>query len=216
MSHFDTTPSGEITNNLSNDLNVLDSMVGLITMDLLENGSILLIMVGSTMQLNIYIVAPGVLVIALNVFLSLYCYDIIISVQVLSMKIKSSLFNCLSEMMSGLIQITLFDRKSAFLRKFAQQLHSSLKARMNLIIANNFFSVFNNFATTTFMLVVLVLGVTALTPDNSMYYGVQIIFVFQMNAVVQIVMRSFMNFQSYMVNAERAHTMATLQYEAQL
>ena len=215
-SYFDRTPSGQITNNLSNDLNALDSVARLIGMNLLGKGSTVLIMLGSTMQLNPYVIAPGVTAILVNFALAAYCYGIVVSLQVLSMKIKAPLFNPLSEMMNGILQITLFKRKPAFLSNFASQVHSSLKARTNFILASNFFSTFANFASIFLMLFVFVLGVAALTPDNSMFYGVQIVFIFQIGTVAQLVMRAFMNFESCMVNAKRAHAVAALEHEAAL
>ena len=62
----------------------------------------------------------------------------------------------------------------------------------------------------------LLFGIYTLTSENYMEYGVIILFLYQMSTVAQLALRYFISFQTYMVNAERAHTMTVLEHEAAL
>ena len=201
IGYFDKTPSGELTSKLSNDLTVLDTVLNISAMLLLEATSISLVTVGSAMQLNLYLVAPAVLVILFNILMSAYCYKMILVIQALSMKIKSPVFSFLSEMMNGIIQITLFNRRLAVLRNFAVQVNNSFKARMNLNLINSFFSIFINHAIILLMYAGLLFGIYTLTPQTYAEYGVIILLLYQMSNVAQLALRYFINFQTYMVNA---------------
>ena len=209
-------PSGQLTNRLSNDLNVLDSALGYVLTEFLEKASMTLVMIASAMQLNVFIIIPGLIVLFIIFFIAFYFYDIIMASQALGMRIKSPLFTSLSEMVNGLIHFTIYNRRFASVRKFAKQVNNSLKARVNFIIVSNLSSTITIVTMYLFIFVALVLGIYTLSPDNYLLYGIQITFLFQASVGSYMVMRLFISIQSYMVNTERAFQMTSLTPEAPL
>ena len=60
LSYFDVTPSGQITNKFSNDLGLLDNLLALTLIFALERLMVWIVMLGSSLIMNIIYVIPFV------------------------------------------------------------------------------------------------------------------------------------------------------------
>ena len=76
---FDVTPSGQLTNKFSNDLNVLDTGMGLTLIEMSERYVSMIVLLGNIMQINHYLILPGVLTIIFSVLFFLYVKSLIVA-----------------------------------------------------------------------------------------------------------------------------------------
>lgn len=110
-SYFDITPSGRLSNNFSNDLGILDNMVAFIITDCLEGPIISIVMLVNIFQINLYFLIPGGIYIVFLFAFFIYCKKTNVAAKQLDLKSKSPVYNMVSEMASGLIQIRIFKRR---------------------------------------------------------------------------------------------------------
>jgi ATP-binding cassette subfamily C (CFTR/MRP) protein 1 len=114
-SFFDTTPSGQLSNKFSNDLGIIDNTMAFTMVDAIEGPTVALTLLIGVFAIDLLFIVPGVLsVIFLLVFFT-YCKDAIVLAKQLYLRLKSPVFGMVNEMISGLIQIRLFDRRGTLL-----------------------------------------------------------------------------------------------------
>ena len=118
-SYFDVTPSGRLNNKFSNDLGVLDSTLFYIFTDCLQGLIVASLLVGTVFSINLYFLIPGLLNIIFIICFLIYCKEVIITVKQLDLRLKTPVFNMVGEMISGLIQIKVFEQRYHFMKEFA-------------------------------------------------------------------------------------------------
>ena len=114
--YFDVTPSGDIINKFSNDLGILDSNLNFALMDSIEGPIISLILLSNIFSIDLFFFIPGLLNIAFLVFYFMYCKNVIIASKQLDLRTKTPVFSRVGEMMNGLIQIKIFNRRYNLLK----------------------------------------------------------------------------------------------------
>ena len=114
--YFDITPSGRLTNKFSNDLGIMDNLLIFSLTESIEGFIVCLVMIANIFQINVYFIIPGVIYIAFVTGYYLFCKGVIVNVKQLDLRMKSPVFNMVSEMMSGLVQIRIFKRRFGLLK----------------------------------------------------------------------------------------------------
>ena len=72
-------------------------------------------MVANVFQINVYFIVPGVIYIIFVIVYFMFCKRAIVNVKQLDLRMKSPVFNMVSEMLAGLIQIKIFKRRLGLL-----------------------------------------------------------------------------------------------------
>ena len=122
-SYFDITPSGRLNNKFSNDLGIMDNLLAFFLLDSIEGIITCLILIANVFSINFYFLIPGILNIIFVVGFYLYCKKAIILIKQLDLRLKSPVFNMVGEMISGLTQIRIFNRRHYLLGEFAKRLN---------------------------------------------------------------------------------------------
>ena len=117
--YFDISPSGRLTSKFSNDIGIMDIMVTFVLSEAIEGPIVCLVMVANIFQINWYFIIPGVIYIVSVVIYYIICKNTIINVKQLDLRTKSPVFNMVSEMLAGLVQIRIYNRRAGLLREFS-------------------------------------------------------------------------------------------------
>ena len=122
-SYFDITPSGRLNNKFSNDLGIMDNLLAFFLVYSIEGTITCLILIANVFSINLYFLIPGILNIIVVVGFYLYWKKAIILIKQLDLRLKSPVFNMVGEMISGLTQIRIFNRRHYLLGEFAKRLN---------------------------------------------------------------------------------------------
>jgi ABC-type multidrug transport system fused ATPase/permease subunit len=122
-SYFDITPTGRLTNKFSNDLGIMDSMLGFVLSDSLEGPIISIILLVNIFQINVYFLIPGFINIVFVVVFYMYFKGPIIEGRQLDLRLKTPVFNMVGEMTAGLIPIRIYNRRAQLLTEFAAKIN---------------------------------------------------------------------------------------------
>ena len=122
-SYFDITPSGRLNNKFSNDLGIMDNLLAFFLVYSIEGTITCLILIANVFSINLYFLIPGIFIIIFVVAFYLYCKKAIILLKQLDLRLKSPVFNMVGEMISGLTQIRIFNRRHYLLGEFAKRLN---------------------------------------------------------------------------------------------
>ena len=113
--YFDLTPTGQITNKFSNDLGILDNTLGFTMIDCMEGIIISIIMLVNVFTIDLFFLIPGIITIFFLVGYFLFCKNTNIKVKELDLRKKSPVFSLVNEVISGLIQVRIFSRRSSLI-----------------------------------------------------------------------------------------------------
>ena len=211
FSYFDVTPSGHLTNNFSNDLGILDNAVAENFTQIIERTILWVVMSASIMKLNsIYLVSVACCL-AFFVFISWYCQAAIISVKQLNLQLKSPIFTHLSEIMRGLVPIQALQQTERFTQKMIELLDTSLRGTVCMTMVERFFAFSIQSVTVLLLIIGMELAVGNLNENNSIQFGVQILFIFRMIQAIQLLIKQIITCQTYMINFERVNAIIQLQ-----
>jgi ABC-type multidrug transport system fused ATPase/permease subunit len=108
--YFDITPTGRLNNKFSNDLGILDNMLSFVLTDAVEGPIVSIVLLANVFSINLYFI------IVFIIFFFIYCKRAIVDMKQLDLRLKSPVFNMVGEMISGLIQIKIFNRRYTLLK----------------------------------------------------------------------------------------------------
>jgi ATP-binding cassette subfamily C (CFTR/MRP) protein 4 len=114
--YFDITPTGRLNNKFSNDLGILDNMLMFVLTDAVEGPIVSIILLINVFSINLYFIIPGVINIIFVILFFLYCKKPIVNIKQLDLRLKSPVFNMVGEMINGLVQIKIFNRRYNLLK----------------------------------------------------------------------------------------------------
>ena len=140
FSYFDVTPSGQLANNFSNDLGILDNEVAENFTLVIERSILWVVMIASIIQLDLVYIFSAASCLAFLIFIYWYCKAAIISAKQMSLKLKSPIFTHLREIMRGLVPIQTLHQTERFSRKMAQFLNTSLRGTVCIVMIERFFA----------------------------------------------------------------------------
>ena len=98
-------------------------MLAFILTDAIEGPIISLILVANVFSINLYFLIPGIIDIIFVIGFYLYFKHAIILAKQLDLKLKTPVFHMVGEMISGLIQIRIFNRRFYLLGQFAKRIN---------------------------------------------------------------------------------------------
>ena len=114
-SYFDVTPAAQLANKFSNDLGILDTLLGCTVLDALEGSIYIVASMVSIFVVDLFFMIPGLISLAGLGLLLLFCNRIIIRTRKLDLRMKDPVFSTLDEAISGLTQIRVFKRRRGIL-----------------------------------------------------------------------------------------------------
>ena len=216
-SYFDVTPAGRLTNKFSNDLGILDTLMGWTALDALEG----IIYVVASM-LNIFLIdsffmIPGLINLLALGFLLLFCNQVIMHARKLDLRMKDPVFSTVDEVISGLIQIRVFSRRRSILQEFTKTVNDSYRATVNFWSTTRALGVYISYISMLVMIVGFVLGIRNIEAGSATtsagLYGVTVVFLLQINDNVQWSIRQANFMESLLVSAQRSFTVKELEPE---
>ena len=223
-SYFDLTNIGNLTNKFSNDLGVLDTSLPYVVLDSLEGPIIALVMLGNIVAINFFFIIPGLINVALLVFLFLVCNKSIINAKQLDLKMKGPVFSTVNETISGLVQIRLFHRRKSLLQEFASKVNDSFKSSINFLVCSRAFGVYVSYFSLVILMIGLIMGIRNIETNESSLsssslaglYGITVVFLLAINDNLQWSLRQANEMESNMVSAERCFVLRNLESEKDL
>ena len=90
---FDTTPSGRLINRFSNDLSILDTVVGYTLVDTIEGPILALVMLVNVFQIVPFFVIPAVANLVILMLWFVFCKRTIVQTKQLDLRMKSPVFS---------------------------------------------------------------------------------------------------------------------------
>ena len=121
--YFDVTPVGRLTNKFSNDLGILDNSFIFILQNALEGPVLTIVLIINVFQINPYFIIAGITGTVGLILWLLLMKPVIIASKQLDLKMKSPVFNKLSQAVSGLTQIQIFERVSSYFLEINRSLN---------------------------------------------------------------------------------------------
>lgn len=214
--YFDITPTGRLNNKFSNDLGIMDGTLAGILSDAIEGPIISLILVANVFSINIYFMIPGLIDIVFVVAFFLFCKNGIILAKQLDLRLKTPVFHMVGEMVSGLIQIRIFNRRSYLLNEFAKKVNQSLQGTICFWNCSRGFGTNLSYFSIFIIWIGWIIGVAVATPQNAELYGVSVVFLLSIGDYLQWFLRQIIVLESTIVSVERAFIVADLPAEKEL
>lgn len=140
----------------------------------------------------------------------------IVNCKQLDLRSKSPVFNMVGEMVTGLVQIRIFNRRFALLKDFANKVNDSLRATLSFWILSRAFGVFINYFAIVIMVAGWLIGIINITPEKAGLYGVSVVFLIQISDYLQWFLRQLITLESLMVSVERTFQITELPCEKEL
>ena len=214
LSYFDVTPSGQITNKFSNDLGVMDGQLAQTFTYVIEKFMLWAVMFGAIFSMNAIYAVPAVACLFFFTVLYNYCKLPIIASKQLTLKLKSSVFSQLREMMRGLVPIQAFGQTPNFVGKFIGVVNADLQSNVCFLSVERAFAVLGSYGTVLILVIGMELG--AATIREHILFGVQVLFIHRMILIIQYFLRQLITIEGLMICEERALTMVDLPSEKEL
>ena len=199
-SYFDVTSTGQLNNNFSNDLGIMDNTLAFILTDAVEGPLTCLILLVNVFSINLYFLIPGILNLVFIVGYFIYCKPAIVEVKKLDLTLKNPVFNMVGEMVAGLIQIRILNRRLELLQRFAVRLNHSLRSGISFWNLERAFGGNLNLIAILVMTVGWVIGVASIDPKNTALYAVSVVYLIQITEYLQSFMRQIIRLESIMVS----------------
>ena len=76
-SYFDITPTGRLTNKFSNDLGILDTLLGFIAIDALEGPIFIVVSMVNIFIIDLFFMIPGIINLVCLIVFFLFCNQLI-------------------------------------------------------------------------------------------------------------------------------------------
>jgi ATP-binding cassette, subfamily C (CFTR/MRP), member 4 len=118
-SFFDITPSGVLINKFSNDLGILDNSLALAMIDTFEGPTSIVVAMVNICQIYPYFIPSAIVILFLGILFFLYARPVIIQCKQLDLRNKNPIFHSYSETISGLVQISTYNRRRSLIHKFS-------------------------------------------------------------------------------------------------
>ena len=189
FSFFDVTPSGQLANNFSNDLGILDNEVAENFVVVVERTILWVVMSASIMRLNLVFLFSVTSCLAFIIFIFRYCRDPIMSAKQLNLQLKSPIFTHLREIMRGLVPIQALQQTERFTKKMVDLLDNSFRGTVCINMIERFFGFSIQSVTTLLLIIGMELAATKINEDNSIEFRIAILFVFRMIQAIQMLIR---------------------------
>ena len=158
-SYFDTTPTGQLTNRFSNDLGVLDTLLGFISIDALEGPIYIIASMINIFIIDYFFIVPGLMNLLGLVLLLTFCNGLIVNAKKLDLKMKNPIFSTVNEVISGLVQIRVFNRRRKLLQEFNNIVNDSYRSTINFWICSRTLGVYGSYISLIILIIGFVLGV---------------------------------------------------------
>lgn len=198
--YFDITPTGRLNNKFSNDLGIMDNMLAFVLTDSIEGPIISVILLVNVFAINVYFLIPGILNIVFIVLFFLYCKNAIVAIKQLDLRLKSPVFNMVSEMISGLVQIKIFGRRFFLLQEFSDKINHSFRGNICFWNLSRAFGANINYFSILIMWIGWIIGIAVVTPETAGLYGVSVVFLIQISDYLQWFLRQIINLESMIVS----------------
>ena len=153
-SFFDVTPIGQLTNKFSNDLGIMDNALAYCFMDVVEGLLVCSILFVNVFAIDIFFIIPGLINLLFLIFFFWFCKKTIVECKQLDLRLKSPLFSTVNEILSGLVQMKIFNRRKSLLEKFSKLCNSSLRGNLIYWGSTRVFGAYLSY----FGLIVLIIG----------------------------------------------------------
>lgn len=186
---YDTTRTGVLNNNFSNDLGFLDYTFASIFIDSFEGPIINLILLGNVVSMSFYYSIPALLSIIFILMLYNYCKEVIIALKKLDLSLKNPVYNMIGEMISGVTIIRALKKRFYLLYQFADRLNDSLRAFISYSNTSRAFIVYTNYSSVLVMWVAWIVGIYIAKAETAGLYNVMTIFLIEYNDKMHWCMR---------------------------
>ena len=94
----------------------MDGALAFVMTDAIEGPIVSIILFANIFSINLYFLIPGILNICFIVFFFMYCKKPIIEVKKLDLNLKSPVFHMVGEVIAGLTQIKILNRRFLLLK----------------------------------------------------------------------------------------------------
>ena len=109
--YFDVTHTGVLINNFSNDMGILDQILPILIIDVVEGPTIILLFFANIASVDLYFIATGLIALVLFVLIIWYFKDTMVAIKILVLKLKNPVFSKANEMLSGLVQLRIYQKR---------------------------------------------------------------------------------------------------------
>ena len=161
--YFDITPVGRLTNKFSNDLGILDNSFIFILQNALEGPILSIVLIINISQINPYFIIVGVIGLIGLIAWLIFMKPIILESKQLDLKMKSPVFNKLSQAVSGLIQINIFERIVGYFYEINKNLNSAYRANMFYWFSTRILGVYVSIIVTVVATIGMFIGIPIIT-----------------------------------------------------
>jgi len=107
-------------------------------------------------------------------------------------------------MISGLVQIRIFGRRTSLLRDFTKAVNNMTRASLCYWNCSRGFGAYVSYFSIIVLIIGYMIGVYNSTIETSGLYGVSVVFLVQINDYLQWFLRQIIVMESVMVSVERA------------
>ena len=158
-SYFDVTPTGQLTNRFSNDLGILDTLLGFIAIDALEGPIYIIVSMVNIFIIDLFFMIPGLINLLCLVLLLIFCNSLIVNAKKLDLRMKNPIFSTVNEVVSGLVQIKVFNRRKSLLQEFNGIVNDSYRSTINFWICSRTLGVYGSYISLFILIIGFVLGI---------------------------------------------------------
>ena len=212
--YFDTIPTGRLINRFSNDLSLMDTMLAFTLIDTIEGPILSIVLLANIFEIIPIFIAPGVVNVVLLVLWYFYCKRSIIQCKLLDLRMKSPVFNNITAVTNGIVQIRIYNMRKQMNRKMIKAVNDSMRANNSYWFASRVFGAYISYASLIVAGIGIFVGIK--TTDSPGIYGVSVVFILQLVDFMQWLFRQLINMESIMVSVERAFLIAHLPDEGPL
>jgi ATP-binding cassette subfamily C (CFTR/MRP) protein 4 len=214
IKYFDKTPSGRLINRFSNDMSILDNILGTTFVDTIEGPILALVMLVNVFQIVPFFIIPAVINLILLGLWFAYCKRAIIQTKQLDLRMKSPVFSEFTQLVSGATQVKIYGQTERMNAKMSSIINSSIRVNHSFWFASRVFGSLTSYTSVIICGVGFFVGVSQI--ENGGLYGISIVFLLQVSDYLQWFLRQIINMESIMVSVERGFAVANLESEAPL
>lgn len=220
--YFDITPTGQLTNKFSNDMGILDNNMPLTLIETIEGPIVALVLFANVFAIDLFFLIPGVINLIVVVVYFLYCKDAIVASKQLYLRLKSPVYGMISEMISSLTQIRIFNRRMSLMKDFSRLIDKLFAGDMGFWLLSRAFGAYISYITIIVMIIAYIIGIrnveASLEDPNTTtsaatlagLYGVSVVFLIQVNDSIQVFLRQMIFLESVFVSVERTFLIKNL------